>query len=201
MQMTREEELRILQKAQAGDMDAFETIVNANEKAGFNLALRQLGNREDAEDAAQEVFVKAYSALKSFRGESKLSVWLYRITSNVCVDMLRRRRDTVSLSLEAEEGAELDLPSDSFDPAVLVERSDLKVQLAQALKSLSDDYREILLLRAIGGLSFEEIAETLSLDIGTVKSRIFRARKKLAEILGNNSENTSSKDGKGGARA
>ena len=199
--MTREEELRLLQKAQAGDMDAFEAIVYSNEKAVYNLALRQLGNREDAEDATQEVFVKAYTALKSFRGESKVSVWLYRITSNVCVDMLRRRRDTVSLSMEADEGAELDLPDEGLDPAVLVERSDLQAQLAQALQSLSDDYREILLLRGLSGLSYEEIAATLSLDIGTVKSRIFRARKKLAEILGNNSEITSSKDWEGGARA
>lgn len=199
--MTREEELRLLQKAQAGDMDAFEAIVYSNEKAVYNLALRQLGNREDAEDATQEVFVKAYTALKSFRGESKVSVWLYRITSNVCVDMLRRRRDTVSLSMETEEGAELDLPDEGLDPAVLVERSDLQVQLARALQSLSDDYREILLLRGLSGLSYEEIAATLSLDIGTVKSRIFRARKKLAEILGNNSEITSSKDWEGGARA
>ena len=199
--MTREEELRLLQKAQAGDMDAFEAIVYSNEKAVYNLALRQLGNREDAEDATQEVFVKAYTALKSFRGDSKVSVWLYRITSNVCVDMLRRRRDTVSLSMEADEGAELDLPDEGLDPAVLVERSDLQAQLAQALQSLSDDYREILLLRGLSGLSYEEIAATLSLDIGTVKSRIFRARKKLAEILGNNSEITSSKDWEGGARA
>ena len=201
--MTREEERSVLERARRGDAGAFEEIVRENEQTVYRLALRQLGNREDAEDAAQEVFLKAFTGLGSFRGESKISVWLYRITCNVCTDVLRKRRDSVSLSVETEEGElELELPDERFDPVALTERSDLRAQVGEALKKLPADGREILLLREIGGQSYEEIAETLSLDIGTVKSRIFRARKKLCALLaGNISDESPSNEGKGGVQA
>ncbi len=202
--MTREEESALLLRAQKGDADAFEELVRAFEGTVYHLALRQLGSREDAEDAAQEVFLKAYTALGSFRGESRFSVWLYRITNNVCIDMLRRRRETVSLSGEDEDGAEteLALPDERFDPVALAERKDLREQVGKALRQLPPDAREILLLRELGGQRYDEIAETLGLDIGTVKSRIFRARKKLCALLeGNFSGDGASKEKKGGVRA
>ena len=202
--MTREEERELLPRAQKGDSAAFEEIVRAHEATVFHLALRQLGNREDAEDAAQEVFLKAYTGLASFRAESKLSVWLYRITSNVCTDFLRRRRETVSLSREDEDGEplELELPDERFDPEALAERKDLREQVGKALQALPPDAREILLLRELGGQSYEEIAATLEIDLGTVKSRIFRARKKLCALLeGNFSGDSASKEKKGGERA
>ncbi len=202
--MTREEERELLTRAQKGDSAAFEDIVRAHEATVYHLALRQLGSREDAEDAAQEVFLKAYTALASFRGDSRLSVWLYRITNNICIDFLRRRRETVSLSQENEDGEplELELPDARFDPAALAERKDLREQVGKALQALPPDSREILLLRELGGQSYEEIAATLSLDLGTVKSRIFRARKKLCALLeGNFSGDGPSKEKKGGVRA
>ena len=202
--MTKEEEQLLLRRAQSGDSAAFEDIVRAHEATVYHLALRQLGNREDAGDAAQEVFLKAYTALGSFRGESRLSVWLYRITSNVCVDLLRRRRETVSLSAENEEGepTELEIPDERFDPAALAERRDLREQVGKALNLLPPDAREILLLRELGGQRYDEIAEMLDIDIGTVKSRIFRARKKLCALLeGNFSDEPSSKGPKGGVQA
>ena len=202
--MTLEEERALLARAQRGDSAAFEDIVRAHEATVYRLALRQLGNREDAEDAAQEVFLKAYTGLASFRGDSKLSVWLYRITGNVCTDMLRRRRETVSLSQENDEGEplELELPDERFDPAALTERKDLRERIGAALNALPPEAREILLLRELGGASYDEIAETLGLDLGTVKSRIFRARKKLCALLdGNFSGDAASKEKKGGERA
>ena len=202
--MTREEERELLSRAQKGDSAAFEDIVRAHEGTVYHLALRQLGSREDAEDAAQEVFLKAYTALASFRGDSRLSVWLYRITSNVCVDFLRRRRETVSLSQENEDGEplELELPDARFDPVALTEQKDLREQIGKALQALPPDAREILLLRELGGQSYEEIADTLEIDLGTVKSRIFRARKKLCALLeGNFSGDSASKEKKGGERA
>ena len=202
--MTKEEEQLLLRRARKGDGAAFEELVRANEATVYHLALRQLGSREDAEDAAQEVFLKAYTALGSFRGESRVSVWLYRITSNVCIDMLRRRRETVSLYAENEEGEtlELELPDERFDPAALAERKDLREQVGKALALLPAEAREILLLRELGGQRYDEIAETLGLDIGTVKSRIFRARKKLCALLeGNFSEDAASKERKGGVQA
>ncbi|MBE6913984.1 MAG: sigma-70 family RNA polymerase sigma factor [Ruminococcaceae bacterium] len=200
--MTRQEEQKLVERAARGDTAAFEEIVRANEKMVYNLALRSLGNREDAEDAAQEVFMKAYAALATMRGDSKLSVWLYRITNNVCIDMLRRRRDTLSLSCETEDGeSEFDLPDSRFDPAAIAERRDLREQVSRALAQLPDDARQIFLLRELAGQSYAEIAETLQIDIGTVKSRIFRARKRICLLLsGNISEESSSKRSEGGVQ-
>lgn len=203
--MTREDELALLRRAQGGDLAAFEEIVRVHEKVVYHMALQTLGNREDAEDAAQDVFLKAYTSLKSFRGDSKISVWLYRITNNVCIDMLRRRKDAVSLSGDdGEEGGEVELPDDSCDPADLAQRRDLQERLAAALQHLPQDQREAFLMRAVAELSYDEIAQTLGLDLGTVKSRIFRARKKLCEILeknGNFSPSAASKKKEGGVKA
>ena len=204
--MTREEELSLLQRAQKDDMDAFETIVRAHEKTVYNLALRTLGNPEDAEDAAQEVFLKAYTSIKSFRGESKISVWLYRITNNVCIDLLRKRKDAVSLSVEDAEGAEteIEIADETFDPAAIAERADLKARVGEAVRLLPPEQREAFLLRVVAEQSYEEIAATLGVDLGTVKSRIYRARKKLCALLsdgGNFSPDSASNDREGGVQA
>ena len=203
--MTREEERELLQKSAAGDTTAFDYIVEAHEKLLYNLALRMLDSPEDAADAVQETFLKAYSGLSAFRGESKLSLWLCRILNNVCVDMLRRRRTTVSLS-GAEDGDDagaMAIPDERFDPAMLLERKDLGERVRAALGLLPPDFRTPLLLRVYGGYSYAEIAAVLSLDLGTVKTRIFRARKKLCTLLardGNISENKPSEQAKGGAQ-
>lgn len=186
-------------------MAAFEEIVRAHEKVVYHMALQTLGNREDAEDAAQDVFLKAYTSLKSFRGESKISVWLYRITSNVCIDMLRRRKDVTSLSGDEDDIlGEMELPDESFDPAVIAQRRDLQENLRAALQHLPRDQREAFLLRVVAEQSYDEIAQTLGLDLGTVKSRIFRARKKLCEIFeknGNFTPSAASKKKEGGVKA
>ena len=201
--MDREREQLLLRKARSGDADAFEEIVRENEKTVYSLALRHLGNPQDAEDAAQEVFLKAYSGLQRFRGDAKLSVWLYRITCNVCTDMLRRRKETVSLSAEKEDGTPaLELSDERFDPAAIAERSELREKVGEALTMLPEEARRILLLREIAGQSYEEIARTLELDMGTVKSRIFRARKRLCALLqGNISDEAASKNAEGGVQA
>lgn len=188
-------------------MDAFETLVRQHEKFVYNIALKMLRNEQDAEDASQEVFLKAYTSLASFRGESKFSVWLYRMTRNVCIDMLRRRRnDTVSLSVEDGEGGETetDIPDERFSVQKILEQKELRLAVREGLERLPENDRRILALREIGGRSYEEISEMLSLDIGTVKSRIFRARKKLCKILsddGNIFEKDPSDKGKGGVQA
>ena len=185
--MTREEELAVIQRVLGGDVNAFEALLTAYEKNVYNLALRMTANPEDAADMTQEAFIKAYNSLDSFRGDSKFSVWLYRIVSNVCLDFLRRRsrRGTVSLSLEDEDGedVQLDIPDDSQSPEALLERRMTREAVQRGLDALPEDARQILLLREIQGLSYEEIAEALQLEAGTVKSRIFRARKKLCAFL------------------
>lgn len=203
--MTREQEAAIVRKVLGGDANAFETLVLEYEKNVYNIALRMTGNSEDAADMTQEAFIKAYNSLQSFRGDSKFSVWLYRIVSNVCLDFLRskNRRPTVSLSVEDDDGedAQLDVADDSQSPELLLDRKLTRDSVRRGLDSLPPDYRQILLLREIQGLSYDEIAQALSLEVGTVKSRIFRARKRLCTFLiddGNISDFSSSGKMKGG---
>ena len=201
--MTRDEEKILIRKAQRGDVSAFESLVTANEGFVYNLALRTLRNETDAEDAAQEVFIKAWTSLGSFRGDSKFSVWLYRICGNVCTDMLRRRHDSLSLTLsDDDEGdTEMDIADSAPTPHEALEKKERSAALQRALDALPEDYRKAILLREAGGMSYDEIAAALKIDIGTVKSRIFRARKKLCKILsadGNFFENYPSKHRKGG---
>jgi len=205
--LTREEESRIVQKVIKGDVNAFETLVLAYEKNVYNIALRMTGNSEDASDMTQEAFIKAYNSLQSFRGDSKFSVWLYRIATNVCLDFLRSksRRPTVSLSVEDNEGDEvqLDVADESQSPELLLDRQMTRESVRRGLETLSPEYRQILLLREIQGLSYEEISQVLGLEAGTVKSRIFRARKKLCAFLlqdGNIPEFTSSVKTEGGEK-
>ena len=203
--MTQEEELRLIRRVQAGETEAFEDLVRAHEKTVYNLALRMTGDAQDAEDMAQEAFLKAYRSLGDFRGESKFSVWLYRIVSNVCLDFLRRRsrRPSVSLTTEDEEGEEQqwDVPDERLSPERLLEQKLTREAVQAGLRELPEEQREILLLREIRGLSYEEIGEILSLEPGTVKSRIFRARKRLCAFLlreGNIPDEFTSKTARGG---
>lgn len=203
--MTREQEAAIVRKVLGGDANAFETLVLEYEKNVYNIALRMTGSSEDAADMTQEAFIKAYNSLQSFRGDSKFSVWLYRIVSNVCLDFLRskNRRPTVSLSVEDDDGedAQLDVADESQSPELLLDRKLTRDSVRRGLDSLPPDYRQILLLREIQGLSYDEIAQALSLEVGTVKSRIFRARKRLCTFLiddGNISDFSSSGKMKGG---
>lgn len=205
--MTREEELAAVKRVLAGDTNAFEPLVREYEKNVYNLALRMVKNPEDAQDMTQESFIRAYNSLSSFRGESRFSVWLYRIVSNVCLDHIRAasRRPAVSLSTENDEGesVELEIADESKSPQELLERKMTREAVRRGLELLPPEHRQILLLREIQGFSYDEISEILSLEHGTVKSRIFRARKKLCEFLlrdGNIPESLSSSIVEGGGK-
>ena len=185
--MTREQEALTVQRVLDGDINEFEKLVLEYQKNVYNLALRMTGNAEDAADMTQEAFVKAYSSLSGYRGESKFSVWLYRIVSNVCLDFLRakKRRQTVSLSVTDDDGdeTELEIADESQSPEKLLERSMTRDAVLRGLDALTPEFRQILILRELQGMSYEEIAEVLGIESGTVKSRIFRARKKLCAFL------------------
>ncbi|MEG0035404.1 MAG: sigma-70 family RNA polymerase sigma factor [Oscillospiraceae bacterium] len=198
--MTREEESELVLQAQSSDSDSFEKLVLYNQTKVYNLALRMVGNPDDAFDMSQEAFIKAYNSLGSFRGDSRFSVWLYRLTTNVCLDFLRsegrKTHNSLTFMGDDEDSKELEIPDDRFSPETLIEKKELRERLSHGLMRLPKDYRAILLLREIDGLSYDEIAAALSLEEGTVKSRIFRARKKLCSILsddGNFSTKVSSK--------
>lgn len=185
--MTRDEERTIIERVQGGNADAFEPLVLENQKMVYNLALQMVRNEDDALDMSQEAFLRAYSSIRNFRGDSKFSVWLYRLTSNVCIDFLRskRRKPTVSLGFMGEDGeiTELEIPDARFSPEDEFERREFQVLLQDSLGELSLDYREILVMRELNGMSYDEIGKALSIEAGTVKSRLFRARKRLCNSL------------------
>lgn len=181
--MTREEENRIIDAVLGGDADAFEALVLAHQTGVYNLTLRMLGNEQDALDASQEAFFRAYRALPRFRRESRFSVWLYRLASNICLDMLRRRPSVPYLSLTDEDDGDLPLPDTRPGPQEALERTELRRAVQAGIAALPPEFRQALVLREVNGLSYDDIARVTGLEPGTVKSRIFRARKKLAQIL------------------
>ena len=166
-----EQELTIL--ARKGDQEAFAQLVRDNERRVYTLALRMCGSPEDALDLAQETFLRAWSALPNFRGGSSFSTWLYRLAYNTTIDFLRKnslRRD-VSVPL----GEEIpDVPDHAADPQQILEQNERRRALEQGLARLPEHYRSVLVLREVSGLSYQEIAGALKLDLGTVKSRIAR---------------------------
>ena len=181
--MTKEEERAVIDRVLAGETEQFEKLVKAHEKGVYNLALRMLGNEQDALDASQEAFFRAYRSLGRFRGDSRLSVWLYRVTGNVCLDMLRkagRRRD---IPLSGGEDGELELPDERFEPQRELEKKELRRSLRDNLLRLEPEFRQPLILRDVNGLTYRQIEQVMGLGPGTVKSRIFRARQKLAALL------------------
>ncbi len=205
--MSQASEKDIIERVLGGDANAFEELVLRYEKTVYNLALRMVSDREDACDMTQEAFIKAYNSLSSFRGDSRFSVWLYRITTNVCLDFLRskKRRPQVSLTArdDEDEDVQLDIPDPAADPeGQLIKKLGMQ-SLSEGLKLLPFKQRQILVMRELGGMSYAEIGAALSLEEGTVKSRIFRARKKLCSYLlesGNIPDELASKEVKGGGK-
>ena len=173
----------LARRAAGGDEDAFAQLVGLHEKKVYGRALRMCGNPEDAADAAQEAFLAAWKGLPRFRGEAGFSTWLYRLTSNAAIDHLRRvKRQRGEVSLDGG-GPGLDAVDDAPSPQAQAEETELREAVAEGLSMLSEDHRQALLLRELRGLSYEEIASELRVDLGTVKSRISRARGSLRKIL------------------
>lgn len=174
-------------KAKRGDQNAFEELVLENQNKVYALALRLVNDREEAADLAQEAFVRAWQGLSSFQGESSFSTWVYRLATNVCIDYLRRqkRREEVEpvVSLDDEESGWAEPTDRESDPQLLLEKSERGKALAQGLDKLPDWQRRVLILRGLSGLSYQEIGKALDLDLGTVKSRVARARLSLRKIL------------------
>ena len=178
-------EKELVRAAQRGDDSAFEELVRTYEKRVYHLALRMCGNVDDAYEVAQEAFLSAWKGMRFFRGDSSFSTWLYRLTSNAAIDFLRRQRrqggsDGVSLD---DEDTFLEVADPAPSPHQQAERLELRDALAPGLSALSPEHRQVLLLRELQGLTYEEIAAALELDLGTVKSRIARAREKLRKYL------------------
>jgi len=185
--MTIDEEKAIIERVIDGDKDAFEDLVIANQKNVYNLALKMTRNEDDALDISQEAFFKAYSQLGKFRGDSRFSVWLYRLTYNLCIDFLRKKPNASVVSLDYEddsgEAKPLEIPDLRNMPEDSAIRGETRKVINESINELPLKHREILVMREITGMSYDDIAESLSINAGTVKSRLARARLNLLEIL------------------
>ena len=167
--------------------ERFEHLVAENERQVYAVCFHMTGNREDAQDCAQETMLRAFRAFESFRGEASFSTWITRIAMNVCTDALRKRRDAVSLDALLED-AGFDPPDAAPTAYARLEEKERMRLLREGLALLPPDMRQMVVLRDIQGKSYEEIGEILNLPLGTVKSRVSRAREKLSVILKKSSE-------------
>ena len=188
------DEKAMIEQVLSGDNNAFGLLVDEYQTKVYNLALRMCGNQDDAFDLSQEAFFRAWKNLPSFQFESAFSTWLFRLTTNICLDWLRakKRRPTVSLTTvnDEDEESQLDLPDPGMNPEELLLAAEGRAVLTKAMNELPVEYREILTLRAINDMSYTEIAEVLKLREGTVKSRLSRARNALRNKLLQNGNKT-----------
>ena len=177
-----------IEKAKAGDIRAFEELMEEHQKAIYNVAYRIVGNYDDASDVAQDAMIKIFKNLSYFEERSKFTTWMYRIVTNTALDFLKKNRRNKVISIdETISGEENDygkqLASDEVTPQELVEQDERRQAVLKALYKLTPEHRAVLVLRDINGLSYDEIANVLMCSEGPVKSRINRARKSLRETL------------------
>lgn len=205
--MTHLEELRLIQEILSGSKEKYELLVLEHQKNVYNLALRMTGTPEDALDISQEVFIKAYNSLSSFRGDSLFSSWLYRLTYNMCIDLSRKtkKKNTASLYITDDDGEEtlLSIPDTTHLPETELELKELRQEIGKAVCALKTEYRNVFIMREYHGMSYEDIANDLGISEGTVKSRLSRARAKIANYLiksGTLDEKYRHKKQKGGMR-
>ena len=185
---------RLVMSARAGDREAFAQLVQRYEAQVYTMSMRMLSNREDARDLAQEVFLTVYQSLDRFRGEAQFRTWLYRVTLNRCRDEIRRRgtvKHTRPLSLDGIAGAaDADEGASGIEPAAREPSPEAEARgretqalVRKAIDRLPEELREALLLRDTQDLAYEQIASVLEVPVGTVRSRLNRARTRLAELL------------------
>jgi len=177
----------LVERAREGDSAAFEKLVLLYERKVYATAFRYTGNEHDAMDVSQEVFIRVFRFLNTFNLESSFSTWIYRITVNACKDFIRKRtaRGELPLEIADEESGDytVEISDSTYDPVEIYEQAELRQEIQQAIDSLPPSYKEIVVLRDLGGLSYGEISQELSIEIGTVKSRLSRAREKLRNFL------------------
>jgi RNA polymerase sigma-70 factor, ECF subfamily len=186
------DDLTLVRRARSGDQRAFGLLVERYQKKVYAVALGMVKDAEEAMDVSQEAFVKVHRYLDRFKGDSSFYTWLYRITTNTCIDVLRRRGVNSSDSVEYDDTVEMDIAeanlgllSSQLDasPSRSLLRRELGEKLEEALAQLPEKHRAILLLRELEGMSYEDLSRTLEIPKGTVMSRLFHARTKVQKLL------------------
>ncbi len=181
----------LIRKCKKGNREAFNALFSRYQTQVINTAYGMLSDREDASDAAQDVFVKVYKNISSFNEKSSFSTWLYRITANTCSDILRKRQrggNVISINAPSEDGREFDIEDENSSVDEKLEQNERQAAVRKAISELKEEHRTIITLCDIEGLGYDEISRILRIPPGTVKSRINRARSALRKILANNRE-------------
>jgi RNA polymerase sigma-70 factor, ECF subfamily len=179
------EDRRLIAESLAGRAASFGELVRRYQDRLFNAVYRVVENADDAADVVQDAFINAYQSLNSFKGDSEFFTWLYRIAFNAAISLRRKRKVVLRLDgVDGEKGAEPADPSDLVRPGLALERAEEDAQLLAALNRLSPEHRAVLVLKDLEEQKYEEIAEILDVPIGTVRSRLHRARLELRDLLG-----------------
>lgn len=182
------DENKLIERATSGDPAAFNRLMEMHEKRMYAVALRMFGNREDAQDSLQEAMLRVYRSIGGFKGQSSFGTWVYRITMNTCLDEIRRKKNKQSASLDNMLDQGWAPTDEGASPEKRVMQQEMRKSIAQSIQELPEDMRSAIIMRDVHGYSFEEIADTLNVNVGTIKSRISRGREKLREKLSNFSE-------------
>ena len=186
--MDAQREELLISRASAGDGAAFSELMAMHERRMYAVALRMCASREDAQDCLQDAMLRIFRSIGNFKGQSSFSTWIYRITMNTCLDELRRRKSRGATSLDSMLDSGWS-PSDNDNmPEKQAVASEQRRVIDRAISELPDDMRSAIVMRDVQGFSYEEIADVLDANIGTIKSRISRGREKLRQILKENVE-------------
>ena len=200
------DDLTLVKRVRGGDQRAFKLLVERYQRKVYAVALGMLKNREDAMDVSQEAFVKVYKYLDHFKGDSSFYTWLYRITVNICIDVMRRKGSSGGQMEEFDESIATDLGEARIgalgsrlgtNPQKSALRRELAEKIQEALATVPEKHRAILLLREVEGMSYEDLSRTLEIPKGTVMSRLFHARAKVQKILSEYLELDEAKSGVG----
>lgn len=200
------DDLTLVKRVRSGDQRAFRLLVERYQRKVYGVALGMLKDKEEARDVAQEAFIKVYRYIDHFKGDASFYTWLYRITVNVCIDVIRKRRGGHGEAVEFDESLPMDVNEANLgvlgsrlgtNPQKGALRRELAEKIQEALEQVPEKHRAILLLREVEGMSYEDLARTLEIPKGTVMSRLFHARAKVQKILNEYLELDESKSGVG----
>ncbi len=185
-----EAEIFLIKMSQKGDIGSFETLIKDYKKIAYNIALKFLRNKEDAEDVSQESLIKVFKNIEKFNMNSSFKTWMYRIVVNSCLDFKRKKKENiVSVDQPIHSGYDefyMELEDKESSPEKIIDRKFTSEIVMGAIEKLDDDFKTVIILRDINDFSYSEISKILTCNIGTVKSRISRGRQKLKEILEEN---------------